>query len=125
MYRIDLTKSNSRRRICSAGNGHVSLGIMPRIESDDAHTPRTAESPDNSYVLTFQEESFHHKTRYHWMVCGAQNPDELVSWGHAPSQELAEAAARGEVNDLSSGLSQGGHVISMTQAFSNRRSLHR
>ena len=98
---------------------------MPRIESDDAHTPRTAESPDNSYVLTFQEESFHHKTRYHWMVCGAQNPDQLVSWGHAPTQELAAAAARDEVNDLSSGLSQGGQVTSTTQAFSHRRVLHR
>ena len=93
---------------------------MPLIEPDDAHTPRTAECPASSYVLTFQEETFHHQTRYHWMVCGAQNPDELVSWGHAPARELAEAAAREEVNDLSSGLSQGGQVTRMTQAFSHR-----
>ena len=101
------------------------IRVMPFIEPNDSHTPPAVESPASAYVMSFQSEAYHHQTRYHWMVCGAQNPDELVSWGHAPSQELAEAAARGEVNDLSSGLSQGGHVISMTQAFSNRRIFRR
>ena len=107
------------------GGGHVSLRVMPFIKSDASHTPRTVECPDSAYVMSFQSEAFHHQTRYHWMVCGAQNPDELVSWGHAPTQELAEAAARGEVHDLSSGLSKGGHVTSMTQAFSHRRIVRR
>jgi hypothetical protein len=89
---------------------------MPHIK------PGTAECPASSYVLSFQTDSFRHQTRYHWMVCGAQNPDELVSWGYAPTQDLAAAAAREEINDLSSGLSRGGRVISTSQAFSNRRS---
>lgn len=98
---------------------------MPYFEPDNARTPLTVACPASSYVLTFQTETFHHQTRYHWMVCGAQNPDELVSWGHSPTQELAAAAARDEVQDLSSGLSHGGQVISTSQAFSHRRSFRR
>jgi hypothetical protein len=38
------------------------------------------------------------------------SPDVLVSWGHAPTQELAEQAAQNELKDLSSWLSKGGRV---------------
>jgi hypothetical protein len=62
------------------------------------------------YVVSFQAERFHKETRYHWIICWAQTPDKLVSWGHAPTQELAEAAAQNEVNNLSSGRTQGGRV---------------
>ncbi len=65
-----------------------------------------------SYVVSFQAEPFHNGTRYHWMICRAQNPDELVSWGHASTQGLAEEAAQNELKDLSSGLTQGGRVSS-------------
>jgi hypothetical protein len=64
------------------------------------------------YVVSFQAEPFHQGTRYHWMICGAQNPDELVSWGYAPTQELAERAAQNEIKDLSSGRTQGGRITS-------------
>ena len=46
------------------------------------------------------------------MICLEGNPEELVSWGHAPTQELAETEARNEVKDLTSGLTQGGRVPS-------------
>jgi len=46
------------------------------------------------------------------MICWENNPDEMVSWGHAPTQELAETEARNEVKDLTSGLTQGGRVAS-------------
>jgi hypothetical protein len=111
--------------ICRVGVSHVSLQVMPLIEPDDAHTPRTAECPASSYVLLFQSETFHKQKRYHWMVCGAQNPDELISWGHATTQELAAAAAQEEVNDLSSGLSRGGQVTSTTDTSFHRRTFHR
>jgi hypothetical protein len=65
------------------------------------------------YVVSFQAQPFRKGRRYHWMICWEHNPDELVSWGHALSQELAEAAARDEVKDLSSGLSHGGQVASI------------
>ncbi len=58
--------------------------------------------------------------RYHWMVCGAQNPDELISWGYASTQELAEAAGQNEIKDLLSGLTHGGRVTSTIKAFSRR-----
>jgi len=48
------------------------------------------------------------------MISADDKPDELVSWGHAPTQELAEAAAQNEVKDLSSGLSKGGRVQNTT-----------
>lgn len=64
------------------------------------------------YVVSIQAQPFRKKTRYHWMICRDTNPDELISWGHAPTLELAETEARNEVRDLSSGLTQGGRVAS-------------
>jgi hypothetical protein len=64
------------------------------------------------YVISIQAQAFRKKTRYHWMICCEGNPDELVSWGHAPTQELAEGEARNEVRDLSSGVTLGGRVAS-------------
>jgi hypothetical protein len=78
-------------------------------------------SPDASlYIVSFQAEGFHQRTRYHWMICGAQNPEELISWGHAPTQELAETAARNELSDLTSGLTQGGRVTGTFKEFIRR-----
>jgi len=66
--------------------------------------------------MSFQAEALHKGTRYHWMICRSQNPDELVSWGHAATQELAEMAAQNEVKDLSAGRTQGGRVISTSKS---------
>ncbi len=65
----------------------------------------------NGYVVSFDVEPYHQGMRHHWMVCRSQNPDELVSWGHAPTRELAEDAAEKEVEDLSCGRTQGGQAI--------------
>ena len=46
------------------------------------------------------------------MICWEDNPDVMVSWGHAPTMELAETEANNEVRDLTSGLTQGGRVAS-------------
>ena len=64
------------------------------------------------YVVSFQAIRFYKGVRYHWMICLERKPDELVAWGHALTQELAEAAARQEITDLSYGLSHGGLVAS-------------
>ncbi len=56
----------------------------------------------NSFVLSFDAERLYRGYRYHWMICSVQNPDELVSWGYAPTRELAESAAGKEVNKLES-----------------------
>ena len=65
------------------------------------------------YVMSFQSQPLRKgQRRYYWIICGEQNPDELVSWGHALTQQLAEAAAQDEVKNLSSGLSHGGRVAS-------------
>ena len=62
-------------------------------------------------MLSYEPERYRKgSVRYHWMICCADKPDELVSWGHAPTQELAEIAARKELDDLSSGLTRGGRV---------------
>jgi hypothetical protein len=55
--------------------------------------------------------------RYHWMICKQDKPDELVSWGHAPTQEQAEVAAQKEVKDLAHGRSQGGRVVSTDKSL--------
>jgi hypothetical protein len=64
----------------------------------------------DSYVLSFEVESVRNKQkRHHWMICLAKKPNELVSWGHAPTHELAASEARNELKDLLSGLTHGGH----------------
>ena len=68
------------------------------------------------YLVSFQAEPFHNRTRYHWIICWARNPDKLVSWGHAPTQELAEVAAQNEVKRLSTGRTQGGRVTSTSKS---------
>ena len=62
------------------------------------------------YIVSFQAEPFHNRTRYHWIICSARNPDKLVSWGHAPTRELAETAAGNEVKKLEAVLTQGGRL---------------
>jgi hypothetical protein len=75
----------------------------------------------NPYVMSFQAQPYHKTTRYHWMICWSDSPDKLVSWGHAPTQEEAETAARKEVENLTSGLTQGGRVTSNVKTFAYRR----
>jgi L-alanine-DL-glutamate epimerase-like enolase superfamily enzyme len=80
------------------------------------------------YVLTFESEPVrnrqqrHQQKRHHWMICLAKSPDELVSWGHAPTHELAESEARKELKDLLSGLTQGRHVSQQHHAVPSARS---
>jgi hypothetical protein len=72
------------------------------------------------YVISIQAQPFRGKTRYHWMICLEQCPDELISWGHATSQAQAEAEAGNEVRDLVSGLTQGGRVSGPSHCFTHR-----
>ncbi len=69
------------------------------------------------YVISFQAEPSYKGRRHHWMICRAQNPDELVSWGHEPTRELAEAAAGRELQDLSAGVTRGGQVATTIKPF--------
>ncbi len=68
------------------------------------------------YVVSFQAEPFRKGRRYHWMICWAKNPDELVSWGHASTQEMAKLAAQNEVKDLSTGRTQGGRMTNTSKS---------
>lgn len=70
--------------------------------------------PDvDSFALSFERQSLgNKKKRYHWTICSTQNPDLLVSWGHAATHEMAENEARKELDDLASGRTQGGRVAS-------------
>lgn len=73
------------------------------------------------YVSSVQAERFYRGTRHYWTICSENKPDELVAWGHAPTQEMAEAAARHELEDLSSGISKGGRAIRTRTAFTQHR----
>jgi hypothetical protein len=68
-------------------------------------------------MISIQAQPFRKKKRYHWMVCVKDNPDELVSWGHAATQEEAESQARDEVRDLTAGLTQGGRVADIKRPY--------
>jgi hypothetical protein len=77
--------------------------------------------PAGRYVVSYESQPLRKgMRRYYWMICWESNPDELVSWGHALTQELAEEAARNEIENLSSGLSHGGQVANTTTAFTRR-----
>jgi hypothetical protein len=71
-------------------------------------------------VLEFQAEPFRRGVRYYWLIYWENNPDEMVSWGYASTQELAEIAARNEVRDLSSGITQGGRAVSLSKVAIRR-----
>ncbi len=63
-----------------------------------------------AYIFSIQLERFYKSLRFHWVICSTEDPDRLISWGHAPSRELAEAAAQNEIKDLRSGRTLGGPV---------------
>jgi hypothetical protein len=66
-------------------------------------------------VVSFEREQIRKKApRHHWMICLVRKPDQLVSWGHAPTHAQAETEAQNELKDLSSGVTLGGHVMSKT-----------
>ena len=78
------------------------------------------EQSHRMFVATFQTEPFHKGRRYHWMICRADNAEELVSWGHEPTRELAKAAAEKEVQVLSCGMTQAAQVTSRMKPFALR-----
>ncbi len=69
------------------------------------------------YIVSYQKEHFHKGMRYHWVICGAQNTDEMISWGFAETQEQAEKAAQNEIKDLIAGLTKGGRVINTSKSL--------
>lgn len=98
----------------------VSSKAMVSSKAKDDQIPPKVECLARSYVISFQSEPSHKGTRFHWMICGAQTPDELVSWGYASTQEQAETEAHKEVSDLSAGITQGGQVTSVVKPFTRR-----
>ena len=74
----------------------------------------------STYIVSFDVEPYHQGTRHHWMICRSQKPDELVSWGHAPTRELAERAAEREIEELSCGRTQGGNAASTVKPLTHR-----
>jgi hypothetical protein len=76
-----------------------------------------------SYMLEFQAEPSpfrNREVRYHWLICRARNPEQLLSWGHASTQQLAEIAAFCEMEALDSGLTQGGRVVNTSKVAIHR-----
>lgn len=72
-------------------------------------------------VLSFEEEFLRNKKkRYHWMISSTEEPDFLVSWGDAPTEEEAEAEAIKELKSLALGLTQGGRVVASSVTSRNR-----
>lgn len=64
-----------------------------------------------NYTISIERQRFYEGHRYHWTICSIDCPDELISWGHAPTQELAEVIAQSAAEKLESGLTQGGRVL--------------
>ena len=75
----------------------------------------------SAFVVSIESERFYRGWRYYWMVCAAWNPEELVSWGHAPTRELAQMAAENAVTKLESGLTQGWRLSSASKSSIGRK----
>lgn len=86
---------------------HRSSSLQPKLSLS---VPDECLVVADSYVLSFEAERFYRGCRYHWMIRSIQNPDELVSWGYAPTRELAETAAGSEIEKLESGSAKTGKV---------------
>lgn len=83
-------------RLCAIASNNSARLVMRSSAMKQSLSP---------YVISFQAEpSYNGRRRHHWMICRARNPEELVSWGHELTHELAEAAAGKELQDLSAGL---------------------
>ena len=84
--------------------------------------PTRSERDGDRYLLSFEVDTLRKGTmRHHWMICSVENPDQLLSWGHAPTPERAETDAKKEIQSLSSGMSQGGQVKSTVMPAIRRR----
>lgn len=64
----------------------------------------------SSYIVSIEPERFHTQKRFHWTIAAARSPDRLLSWGHAPSLELADDVVKDELEKLAAGHSLGGLV---------------
>ena len=123
----DAGRADSAKKAITPYDGrrpNKSNHTVPRTLRVAPHGSMTREFPMNHelgrYVVSIQAQPFRRKTRYHWMICGEQTPEELISWGHATTQELAEAEAGNEVRDLVSGLTHGGRVDNAGHCFIHR-----
>jgi hypothetical protein len=107
--------------IIAAGASAISTARLASLDRKKKKSEMTQAA--HSYVVSFEVESRRQGRRHHWIICRAQNPEVLVSWGHAPTQELAEIAAEKEVQDLSSGVTRGGQASSTFETFSRHNSV--
>src|ERR1039458_7339125 len=71
------------------------------------------------FVISIESQRFYRGWRYYWIICAARNPDELVSWGHAPMLELAKMAAENAVMKLESGFPKTSRVTRLRPAPRN------
>jgi hypothetical protein len=71
-----------------------------------AQTRPAGASPRNpacAYRISVEGARFYQTLRYYWTVCRAEKPEEMISWGNAPSRQAAEQDAQNEVTDLVAG----------------------
>ena len=99
------------------------IEVVALLNSSERKAAKAAANVKASirYLISFQAEHSYQGRRYYWTICQEDNPDRLVAWGYSLTQEMAETAAENEVKALSSGLSEGGHVIDTGKPVSQRR----
>jgi hypothetical protein len=74
--------------------------MHPKFTQHRKHSSPAASVSVGTYVLKFDSGRFYQSWRYHRVIYAKQNPDELVSWGHASTREMAVMAAQNEVEKL-------------------------
>ena len=75
-------------------------------KQDSMDTERDPGIRVKSYIVCVDSERFYKGHRFYWTICSAQEPDLLVSWGHARTRELAEATVATEIERLVSARQQ-------------------
>ena len=100
----------------------LNAAINPSITSAKSESRKYLTNPAiDPFVLSYEEQSLvNKKKRFHWMICLSKQPDFLLSWGYAPTYQVAEHEAKNELESLVSGVAPSGRVASTVTPFTRR-----
>ena len=74
----------------------------------------------NLYIVSIEKERFYGRWRFYWTISATQNLDELVSWGHTPTEASAQEQVAAKAEHISATSAQ----QSRLEAAKNNPDLH-
>jgi len=97
MYKGGYLVSGKSPRLLQKNDGKIDQAICQQDSIETERDPGIGVKP---YIVCLDSERFYKGHRFYWTICSAQEPDLLVSWGHARTRELAETTVATEIERL-------------------------